>query len=240
MQKPMEERAAIGPGPEPFRLLESFEGVLPHQATALDHSLPAVPWRAGQRPPAGGDAELVIVRGGLLVALSPTARGREVAVALLEPGDVYPVPGDDAGWRLEPLEQAWVSPVSGAQLDVLVRRAPRVGASVVRALSMQLGEAARAARVLSEMRVEDRLMGLFHRLAFRHAVVTSAGVRLTLRLSHSGWGTLVGASREAVTAALIRLRRRGVLECRGRDVILPPTALVVDGARPRAGAAAAA
>jgi Crp-like helix-turn-helix domain len=225
MEMPAEERIALGPGPEPFRLLEPFEGIPPHQSNALDHLFPAVLWHAGDDCPTDDDAELVIVRGGLLVAMAPTARGREVAVALLEPGDAYPSLRTDGACRFEPLDHAWLSTVSEAQLDALVRRAPHVGVRIVRALAMQLEEAARAAGVLSEMRVEDRLMGLFHRLSFRHGVVTSAGVRLTLRLSHSGWGTLVGASREAVTAALIRLRRRGVLECRGRDVILPRSAL---------------
>jgi CRP-like cAMP-binding protein len=226
-----DERLALGPGPEPFRLLEPFEGLPTHQSAALDQSFPAELWRADEPGPGDEDAELVIVRGGLLVAMAPTARGREVAVALLEPGDVYPVLRPGSTCHLQPLDYAWVSHVSAEQLDMLVRRAPRVGVRVVRALTTQLEEAARAAGVLSEMRVEDRLMGLFHRLSFRHGVVTSAGVRLTLRLSHSGWGTLVGASREAVTAALIRLRRRGVLECRGRDVILPRSALTDEAER---------
>ncbi len=235
----VDERRALGPGPEPFRLLEPFEGLPTHQSSALDHSFPAALWRTDEPGPGDDDAELVIVRGGLLVAMAPTARGREVAVALLEPGDVYPVLRAGSPCHLQPLDYAWISHVSAEQLDMLVRRAPRVGVRVVRALTTQLEEAARAAGVLSEMRVEDRLMGLFHRLSFRHGVVTSAGVRLTLRLSHSGWGTLVGASREAVTAALIRLRRRGVLECRGRDVILPRTALTDEADHPLVAAGAA-
>lgn len=225
MNMAIADRAGREPGPEPFRLLESFEGIAVDQAVALDRSFPAVLWRSAEPVPADENAEIIIVRGGLVVAMAPTIRGREVAVALLEPGDAYPARTTRSGCRLEPLDYAWISSVSSPHLDILLHRAPLVGVGIIRALSGQLEEAGRAAGVLSEMRVEDRLMGLFQRLSLRHGIVTTAGIRLTLRLPHSGWGTLVGASREAVTAALIRLRRRGALECRGREVILPHSAL---------------
>jgi CRP/FNR family transcriptional regulator len=216
-------RRPTAPGPEPFRLLEAFDGIAPHQYSALEAAFPALPWRCGNPSPVPqGDTELVIIRGGLVAVMCPTARGRRVAAALLEPGDVYPFRHGRSA--LVPIADAWLSAVPSRRLVVLMERAPRLGVQIVRGLASLLEEAASAAGVLCEMRVEDRLMGLFRRLAMRHGVVTQQGVRLTLELSHSQWGTLVGASREGVTAALLRLRRRGTVVCQGRTVLLPDLA----------------
>jgi CRP-like cAMP-binding protein len=119
------------------------------------------------------------------------------------------------------VEDAWVSLVSRAALRRLLERAPELAVDVMHALETQLEHVALAAGALSAMRVEERLMATFVRLAMRHATVTIEGVELSLRLSHSQWATLVGASRAAVTASLIRLRRRGAVRCEGRMVVLP-------------------
>ena len=211
-----------GPGPEPFWLLDLFEGITAEQSAALERAFPPRRWAPGDPIPVSEDgAELAIVRGGLVAVMSPTVRGRPVAVALLQAGDVYLVSPADSTCHLEALEQAWVSTVASERLVLLLERAPALASQMVHGLAHQLEEAARAAGILSEMRVEDRLMGTFVRLAMRHAIVTSEGVQLSLRLSHAQWATLVGASREAVTAALIRLRRRGSVSSRGRLIVLP-------------------
>jgi CRP/FNR family transcriptional regulator len=224
-------RAREIPGPEPFRLLGVFDGIPQHQAGALERAFPALAWPVGEpMPEAAGEAELVLVRGGIVAAMSGTARGRPVATALLQPGDVYPARAGDGGTWLTPFEDAWISHVSFARLRVLMERAPRLGTHLLRGLTGQLMDAGEAAGVLSELRVEDRLLGTFVRLARRHAIVTAQGVELTLPLSHARWATLVGASREAVTAALIRLRRRGLVRCRGRVIVLAPQALLAEPA----------
>ncbi len=210
-----------GAGPEPFWLLDPFDGLADEEAAALERAFPARRWAAGEPVPAGDGAALVVVRGGLVAVMSPTSRGRAVAVALLQAGDLYMVDPLDATCRLEALEQAWISAVPTERLELLLERAPAIASHLVHGLAHQLEEAGRAAGILSEMRVEDRLMGTFVRLAMRHAIVTSEGVQLSLELSHAQWATLVGASREAVTAALLRLRRRGWLRCRGRVILLP-------------------
>ncbi len=211
-----------GPAPEPFWLLDLFEGITGEQSAALERAFPARRWIPGDQAPAPeGGADLAIVRGGLVAVMSPTVRGRPVAVALLQAGDVYLACPEDSTCHLEALEQAWVSTVASDRLGLLLERAPALATRMVRGLAHQLEEAARAAGTLSEMRVEDRLMGTFVRLAMRHAIVTSEGVQLSLRLSHAQWATLVGASREAVTAALIRLRRRGSVRTHGRVIVLP-------------------
>jgi CRP/FNR family transcriptional regulator len=237
----MRARTRGMPGPEPFRLLGVFDGIPQHQAGALERAFPALAWPVGQTIPEGDDdAELVLVRGGIVAAMSGTARGRPVATALLQPGDVYPADTREAGAHLMPFEDAWISYVSFARLRVLVERAPRLGTHLLRGLTGQLLEAGRAAGVLSELRVEDRLLGTFVRLARRHAIVTAHGVELTLPLSHAQWATLVGASREAVTAALIRLRRRGMVQCRGRVIVLSAEALLGDESHREEPAAAVA
>ena len=211
-----------GPGPEPFWLLDVFESITEEQSAVLERAFPPRRWSPGAPIPASGDgAELAVVRGGLVAVMSPTVRGRSVAVALLQAGDVYLVSVADSTCRLEALEPAWISVVASERLGLSLERAPALATHLVHGLAHQLEEAARAAGILSEMRVEDRLMGTFVRLAMRHAIVTSEGVELSLRLSHAQWAMLVGASREAVTAALIRLRRRGSVRCTRRVIVLP-------------------
>jgi CRP/FNR family transcriptional regulator, cyclic AMP receptor protein len=208
--------------PEPFSLLDPFDGISDRESAALDRAFPPRRWAPGSpMPEGGGDEGLVIVRSGMVAVMVPTVRGRDVAVALLVPGDLYPATTARFGACLEPLGETSISIISAARLRILLQRAPEIGARVVGGLATQLAEAGDAAGALSEVRVEDRLIRTLRRLTARHAVVTADGVELTLELSHAQWATLVGASREAVTAALIRLRRRGTIRCRGRVVVIP-------------------
>lgn len=220
----------------PLETLAPFEAFSEEEGRALERLLPALRWPEGATVPEvlRETDQLVVIRAGMLAWHCPTPSGGEVVVGLLGPGDAVPVSGARPPCRMTPIGETWVSSISAEHLQRLIARVPRLGFGLVTALAGQLEETARAAAALSEVRVEDRLMGVFSRLAARHGRVTPEGIRLPMLFTHSRWAELVGASREAVTAALLRLRRRGTVICRGRTVILPPEAAgaVLTGSAP--------
>lgn len=208
----------------PLALLPSFDAFEAEDVRALDRALVSVRWDVDRPPPAEiarADLRLVIVREGVLEWRCVSPCGTDVVVGLLLAGDVVATSGNGGKDALRPMPTAWVSPVSAERLERLLAHIPRLGVHLVSALGAQLNHVAQNASVLSELRVEDRLWGLFIRLARRQGVVTSEGVRLALEFTHLDWARFVGASREAVTAALLRMRRRGTVVCRDRTVILP-------------------
>jgi CRP-like cAMP-binding protein len=66
--------------------------------------------------------------------------------------------------------------------------------------------------------VPVRLAGAILRLVEGEGVMGRRGARLPTRYTHRQLGTMIGANREAVTRAMGKLRRGGVIEVRERRI----------------------
>jgi len=92
--------------------------------------------------------------------------------------------------------------------------------------------------------VQKRLKASLIELANAHGVVTDAGIRIDLDITHQQIGEMIAANRTTITACLSDLRRQGYLWKEGRRLhIIPPEQMeildnldeaIVDGARDRA------
>jgi CRP/FNR family transcriptional regulator len=74
---------------------------------------------------------------------------------------------------------------------------------------------------LAYTKVGDRIVHLFTKLAAEHGVPAEGGIRIDLRLTHSEIASLVGSTRETVSAELAKLAECGRLVIRGRTVVVP-------------------
>jgi CRP/FNR family transcriptional regulator, cyclic AMP receptor protein len=176
---------------------------------------------------------------GLLVVDGLLARevkvGAHACAELLGPGDVL------QPWlRIGPdnsvaTDVVWdvLTPMVAAVLDrELMRRVapwPEIAAAVARRLGRRTHWLAFQLAVCALRRLDDRLLLLLWHLADRWGRVTSAGVRLDLRLTHDTLAAAVGARRPSVSVALKRLTEGGRVEsCPGSRWVLhghPPAEL---------------
>jgi len=137
---------------------------------------------------------------------------------LLGPGDVLRPWQDDAieptvlqltiGWRvLEPARVMILDHRFARHLGSYPELAgPLFGRAVERARNLAINMA-----IVHQPRVDVRLHMLLWHLAERWGTVSSRGVRLPLRLTHSVLAELVAARRPTVTSALSDLARRDLL-----------------------------
>ncbi|MEJ7872926.1 MAG: helix-turn-helix domain-containing protein, partial [Rubrobacteraceae bacterium] len=86
-------------------------------------------------------------------------------------------------------------------------------------------------RLLSR-RTEVRLAKLLPILGRKFGETTGVGVAIGLQLTRSDLAVMVASTRESVTAAVVGLRKKGILEMEGgRIVLLDPERLAEIGRR---------
>ena len=158
---------------------------------------------------------MLIVEGMLIRRVGIDER---FGAELLGEGDLLrPWPGEEepqtlsvtTGWRV--LQPALVA-LLDEQFTIRIAPYPRVGARLVgRALARARNLAINMA-IVHQARVDVRLQMLLWHLASRWGRVSSSGVVLPLRLTHTVLADLVAARRPTVSSAVSELARRGLVE----------------------------
>ena len=156
-----------------------------------------------------------------------TEDGREVTVAILGPGDLF---GEESLFAPGPrttvavaLDDVLVCMVRADDLFAMISSDPALALGVARILSDRVGALETTMEDLAYAKVGERLMHLFARLADEHGEPAARGTRLTIRLTHADFASLVGSTRETVSAEIAALGRAGRIIADGRTIILPGT-----------------
>jgi CRP/FNR family cyclic AMP-dependent transcriptional regulator len=178
---------------------------------------------------ARGGIGLLILRGLLVRRVGAEAR---YGAELLGPGDLlrpWEHDGEDttlpfeAGFQV--IERLHVAVIDAKATARLAAYPEVVGALVGRAMQRARHLAVNMA-IAHYPRIDRRLLLLLWHLADRWGRVTSDGVRIPLRLTHSLLADLVAARRPSVTLAFAQLERAGYLSRDDNIVLLhgePPT-----------------
>jgi CRP/FNR family transcriptional regulator len=156
-----------------------------------------------------------------------TEDGREVTVAILGPGDLF---GEETLFEPGPrstvaiaLDDVLVCMVRADDLFAMISADPALALGVARILSARVGALETTMEDLAYAKVGERLMHLFRRLADEHGAREARGTRLAIRLTHADLASLVGSTRETVSAEIATLARSGRIIADGRTIILPDT-----------------
>lgn len=173
----------------------------------------------------GGDSEAepksdagfgLVVLSGILCRR--VAQSERYGAELIGPGDLMR-PWDLVGdWSTLPTDPRWrvIQPVSAAILDAdFTRRAapfPGIAEALVRRALLRSRYLAILIAIVSQRRIETRLEMLFWHLADRFGHVRSDYVDVSVPLTHSLLGELIGARRQTVTTALSKMQERGAVE----------------------------
>jgi CRP/FNR family transcriptional regulator, cyclic AMP receptor protein len=169
-----------------------------------------------------GDHVLAIRSGRVKVSVQ-TRSGREILLAVKEPGDLVGElsvidgrPRSATATALEPVD-ALVVPASA--FAEFIEGHPRIAVRLLRTLAAQIRDADRRSvdRDTGDItcRVARRLVDLAERLGEHRG----SGLEITLALSQDDLAAWVGATREATSRALGRLRADGALTT-GRQRIM--------------------
>ena len=166
----------------------------------------------------------VVKRGAVRIARE-TRDGKDVTVALLGAGDFF---GEETLFDDRPrttvavvVEDALLCTVRADDLFALLANDPALALNVAKLLSGRLDDARATMEDLAYARVGDRIVHLYRKLAAEHGVRVPGGTRVDLRLTHADVASLVGSTRETVSAEIAKLVEAGRLRVDGRAVIVP-------------------
>ncbi|HJZ88287.1 MAG TPA: Crp/Fnr family transcriptional regulator [Polyangia bacterium] len=180
-----------------------------------------------------GDAMYVIAEGQAKVALFGE-NGREITLSVLRPGDFF---GEMALFDGRP-RSANVVAMSATTLLCLPREAflahikarPQTALRLLAEMSGRLRKADDIIANLALHDVEARLVRTLIRLAHEDGEQREEGLLLRRRPTQQDLANMVGSCRETVSRTFAMLVRRGVMEPRGRGLLLTPK--LVEMARP--------
>ena len=175
-------------------------------------------------PPDGGHGRhfFVVVSGGIRIS-SATREGAEFVYAMLGPGSFYGIGnvirGIDTRAHAHATGATELAVMDGTAFLALLDSSPRLWRHVAVMLHKRLTHAMWAIRDNSVAPLRDRVV----RRLLAHGVASGAdfgGSAVSLRLTQSDLGRMLGTSRSRVNGVLKSLEREGVLKVGYRSIAL--------------------
>jgi CRP/FNR family transcriptional regulator len=172
-----------------------------------------------------GDA-LYVVESGRVRIFLPTAAGEELTVGVVGPGDVFGelavLDGRPRSASAETLEDTVTFTISRDEFQKYLGQAPKLAVALVELLSSRLRHVTEYAESLAFLDVHARLARALLEIAERHGI-RKDGVEIDFDLTQADLATMIGATRERVNRALATFRTQGLIELRGRKIVLLDT-----------------
>ncbi len=173
----------------------------------------------------GDNARLVyLIKYGTVRIARRTADDKEITIAILGPGCLF---GEEVVFsRVERttiavcVSQTLLCIARAEDLYGLITRYPLLAVSIATYLHEQRDDALAIVEDLAYLKVSDRLMRLFDRLAHEHGIPVADGRLIDVRLTHADIASLVGSTRETVSAQLAQLTREKAIRLEGRAIVV--------------------
>ncbi len=174
-----------------------------------------------------GDVGRIVyfVKIGRVRIARATADGKEIGVALLGPGDLF---GEEVMFSNDVVrttfatcvEDALLCTARAADLYGLLTRHPVLALNIAKYVGEQRDDALSVAEDFAHMKVSDRLTKLLERLAAEHGVPAKDGTLIDVALTQADVASLIGSTRETVSAQLAQLARDGRIAMHGRRIVV--------------------
>ena len=178
----------------------------------------------------GDPARMVyLIKRGKVRISRTTEDGKEITMAVLGAGDLF---GEEVIFEPDVvrttqatcLEDSYLCMSRMQDLYGIMSRNPLVALNIAKYLQEQRDDALVAVEEISSLKVPDRLVRLFERMAEDHGVGTPLGTRIDVRLTHGQIASLIGSTRETVSLELSNLVKAGRLALDGHFIVLPQPA----------------
>ena len=169
-----------------------------------------------------GDA-LYIVESGRVRIFLPTSAGEELTVDIAGAGDVFGelalLDGRPRSASAQAQEDTVTLTLGRDEFLKYLGRTPQLGAALVELLSKRLRHVTDYAESLAFLDVYARLVRTLLEMGDRYGL-HGDGIEIDFALTQTALATMVGATRERVNRALAALRTQGLIELRGKKIVL--------------------
>jgi CRP-like cAMP-binding protein len=169
-----------------------------------------------------GDA-LYIVESGRVRVFLPAEDGEEFTIDVLGPGDVFGemalLDGRPRSASVATLEDSVLYGLGREEFQRHLAASPPLASALLALLSARLRHVMEYAETLAFLDVFGRTARVLLDLAQRHGVQDD-GVVIDLALTQTELASMVGATRERINRAIAAFRAQGLLEWRGKKIVL--------------------
>jgi CRP/FNR family transcriptional regulator, cyclic AMP receptor protein len=172
----------------------------------------------------GDDAEsLYVVVDGLVKVAVSNAEGLELILTTLRPGDAFgELPLIDDGPRSASaiaLSETTLLVLDRSSLLDVLRRRPQLVEGLLRSIGAVVRRLTEQAADLVFLDLHGRVAKLLIHLAER-GTQRDGAIVLDVQVTQTDLAEMVGGSRQSVNSSLHALERRGILEVKGREIVI--------------------
>ncbi|MFQ5597467.1 MAG: Crp/Fnr family transcriptional regulator [Nitrospiria bacterium] len=174
--------------------------------------------------PGDPSQQVYLLKEGRVKISRISEEGREVTIALLEPGQIFgelEVLGDSPRDTLaEALDDSKICVVSKDIFLSMIRRKPAISFRLTKLIGFRMQKIESRVEDLVFRDVPARLAHLLLDLARDYGRDTTHGVCLQIKITHQEIANLIGSIRETVSAVLGDFKRDGWISFEGRQMTL--------------------
>jgi CRP-like cAMP-binding protein/tetratricopeptide (TPR) repeat protein len=201
-------------------------GLSARERTLLMSHTARVPFKRGRVffEPDELSGTVYLLRRGRVRLYRSASEDKQLSVAVLDAGEVFgeaALVGAGAGLGAVGIEDGEVAAIPTGQLRLLLEQVPRLAVNLLRIVGQRLDRADQLAEQIAYASVRQRLARLALELDDRYGRPTLDGRRVIDQSFTQGeLATMVGATRKAVAVLIGELRRDGVIDLRGKQLVL--------------------
>lgn len=170
-----------------------------------------------------GDA-LYLVESGHVRIFLPTESGEELTVDVAGPGDVFGelalLDGRPRSASAETIEDASIYVLSREDFQRFLVATSQFAASLIALLSTRIRQITEYAESLAFLDIHGRVARTLLQMAERYGVRSNGGIEIDFDMTQAELASMVGATRERVNRALASFRTQGLVELRGKKIVL--------------------
>jgi CRP/FNR family transcriptional regulator len=165
-----------------------------------------------ERPPKG----LFLLKKGKVRLYRINPEGKELTLAILGDGNFFgEVETFSTGTRhvyALAMEDTMLCVLSKEDFEMFMQERPQLALKMIRVLSERLWEAEEMLEKLAYGSLQKRLLFLLSKLGQNFGKPDGEYLRLHIALSHQDLAAMIGATREAVSATMANLARKGIVK----------------------------
>lgn len=173
-----------------------------------------------------GDAAstIYLLKSGRVKLSRVNEEGKELTLAILEPGEVFGeleiLEGMPRDTVAEALDDVSICVMQRADFEALLKKDPNTNIRLTKLIGLRLKKIESRIEDLVFKDVPARLAHLLIELSKEFGLQENGRTRLNVKISHQELANLIGSTRETVTATLGDFKRRGLIAFDGRRLVI--------------------
>ncbi len=174
--------------------------------------------------PGDPSQQVYLLKEGRVKISRISEEGREITLALLEPGEIFgeldildDLPRDTLA---EALDDTQLCVIYKELFLAMIRRRPEISFRLTKLIGFRLRRIENRVEDLVFRDVPARLAHLLLELSKNYGKATPRGLLLQIKITHQEMANLIGSIRETVSAVLGEFKKEGLITFEGRRLIL--------------------